>query len=105
TEGDVVDCIMDQQFFFASRRRHTRFSRDWSSDVCSSDLADGIAELSTTLNQTGAVRQSGGYGGKPLRLPGEGANHRDNTTGGRKIGRASWRERWWSRGGAASYIG
>src|SRR5690606_39970326 len=24
----------------ASRRRHTRFSRDWSSDVCSSDLAD-----------------------------------------------------------------
>src|SRR5690606_2267779 len=25
-------------FFFAGRRRHTRFSRDWSSDVCSSDL-------------------------------------------------------------------
>src|SRR5690606_35550464 len=29
-------------FFFSSRRRHTRFSRDWSSDVCSSDL--GIAQ-------------------------------------------------------------
>src|SRR5690606_22823805 len=27
-------------FFFSSRRRHTRFSRDWSSDVCSSDLID-----------------------------------------------------------------
>src|SRR5690606_40154923 len=26
-------------FFFSSRRRHTSFSRDWSSDVCSSDLA------------------------------------------------------------------
>src|SRR5690606_4716728 len=26
------------RFFFSSRRRHTRFSRDWSSDVCSSDL-------------------------------------------------------------------
>src|SRR5690606_40634000 len=26
-------------FFFSSRRRHTRFSRDWSSDVCSSDLS------------------------------------------------------------------
>src|SRR3712207_8109074 len=26
-------------FFFASRRRHTRYWRDWSSDVCSSDLA------------------------------------------------------------------
>src|SRR5690606_40098766 len=25
-------------FFFSSRRRHTRFSRDWSSVVCSSDL-------------------------------------------------------------------
>src|SRR5699024_7164653 len=26
-------------FFFSSRRRHTRSKRDWSSDVCSSDLA------------------------------------------------------------------
>src|SRR5690606_39513728 len=26
--------------FFSSRRRHTRFSRDWSSDVCSSDLVE-----------------------------------------------------------------
>src|SRR3989449_10838009 len=28
-------------FFFSSRRRHTRCSRDWSSDVCSSDLGGG----------------------------------------------------------------
>src|SRR5439155_12113810 len=28
-------------FFFSSRRRHTRWPRDWSSDVCSSDLAAG----------------------------------------------------------------
>src|SRR3712207_780267 len=27
------------EFFFSSRRRHTRYWRDWSSDVCSSDLA------------------------------------------------------------------
>src|SRR2546422_3755288 len=27
-------------FFFSSRRRHTRCSRDWSSDVCSSDLPE-----------------------------------------------------------------
>src|SRR5690625_2970555 len=27
-------------FFFSSRRRHTRWPRDWSSDVCSSDLLD-----------------------------------------------------------------
>src|SRR5688572_33383052 len=29
-------------FFFASRRRHTRFDCDWSSDVCSSDLAGTV---------------------------------------------------------------
>src|SRR2546430_4087777 len=29
---------MDYFFFFSSRRRHTRFDCDWSSDVCSSDL-------------------------------------------------------------------
>src|SRR5690606_40986259 len=29
-------------FFFSSRRRHTRFSRDWSSDVCSSDLREHV---------------------------------------------------------------
>src|SRR3989440_6635933 len=29
-------------FFFSSRRRHTRSDRDWSSDVCSSDLPYGI---------------------------------------------------------------
>src|SRR2546429_2930770 len=29
-------------FFFSSRRRHTRCSRDWSSDVCSSDLAQTL---------------------------------------------------------------
>src|SRR5438270_8847636 len=30
---------MEVHFFFSSRRRHTRFDCDWSSDVCSSDLA------------------------------------------------------------------
>src|SRR2546422_3130546 len=30
-------------FFFSSRRRHTRCSRDWSSDVCSSDLLTRLA--------------------------------------------------------------
>src|SRR2546429_6818812 len=32
-------------FFFSSRRRHTRCSRDWSSDVCSSDLPKNRAVL------------------------------------------------------------
>src|SRR3712207_7110471 len=30
-------------FFFSSRRRHTRYWRDWSSDVCSSDLPGDVA--------------------------------------------------------------
>src|SRR3712207_7053464 len=30
--------MQSQSFFFSSRRRHTRYWRDWSSDVCSSDL-------------------------------------------------------------------
>src|SRR5437868_13042135 len=34
--GVVFLCFF---FFFSSRRRHTRSKRDWSSDVCSSDLA------------------------------------------------------------------
>ena len=32
----IVRCLY--MFFFSSRRRHTRLRRDWSSDVCSSDL-------------------------------------------------------------------
>src|SRR5699024_11472837 len=35
-------------FFFSSRRRHTRSKRDWSSDVCSSDL-----KASELLNERG----------------------------------------------------
>src|SRR5207247_6277771 len=31
-------------FFFSSRRRHTRSTRDWSSDVCSSDLGGFLSE-------------------------------------------------------------
>src|SRR5260370_21090268 len=37
--GDVGAGLSISYFFFSSRRRHTRFKCDWSSDVCSSDLA------------------------------------------------------------------
>src|SRR2546430_16855192 len=33
-----MSVMIVQYFFFSSRRRHTRFDCDWSSDVCSSDL-------------------------------------------------------------------
>src|SRR5256886_5726986 len=36
--GFVLWVVLSCFFFFSSRRRHTRFDCDWSSDVCSSDL-------------------------------------------------------------------
>src|SRR5207245_7347410 len=42
-------------FFFSSRRRHTRCYRDWSSDVCSSDL---IRELCESVRQAGLPHPS-----------------------------------------------
>src|SRR5207249_9586504 len=37
-DADEQVAAPDSFFFFSSRRRHTRSKRDWSSDVCSSDL-------------------------------------------------------------------
>src|SRR2546422_371746 len=37
-------------FFFSSRRRHTRCSRDWSSDVCSSDLGFDLGSRMSTIS-------------------------------------------------------
>src|SRR2546421_7435468 len=39
-------CALISFFFFSSRRRHTRSDRDWSSDVCSSDLVRAAARPS-----------------------------------------------------------
>src|SRR6266702_7010180 len=36
-------------FFFSSRRRHTRWPRDWSSDVCSSDLTTALKDNEVVL--------------------------------------------------------
>src|SRR5690606_40332056 len=44
-----VKILILRLFFFSSRRRHTRFSRDWSSDVCSSDLPDYMQEALVPL--------------------------------------------------------
>src|SRR5699024_11846690 len=43
-------------FFFSSRRRHTRSKRDWSSDVCSSDLEYNAGSI-TILEGLEAVRK------------------------------------------------
>src|SRR5699024_12127404 len=43
-------------FFFSSRRRHTRSKRDWSSDVCSSDL---LWEYSYFINEVRENQRQG----------------------------------------------
>src|SRR5687768_17628840 len=43
------------RFFFSRRGRHTRCSRDWSSDVCSSDLEDGAVAVAVVGNTHAAT--------------------------------------------------
>src|SRR5438067_4365969 len=47
-------CFFFFFFFFSSRRRHTRSKRDWSSDVCSSDLCN-ILSMLRILQHFGAL--------------------------------------------------
>src|SRR3989442_10865585 len=47
-------------FFFSSRRRHTRCGRDWSSDVCSSDLMCLIRSPFWPMRKTSSIMGSGG---------------------------------------------
>src|SRR5439155_9085282 len=44
--GSSRRAVCSYGFFFSSRRRHTRWPRDWSSDVCSSDLKQmGLGQM------------------------------------------------------------
>src|SRR5438445_5400264 len=43
-------------FFFSSRRRHTRYWRDWSSDVCSSDLTQHFV-FAPHVNEHAVIRR------------------------------------------------
>src|SRR5699024_12144684 len=49
-------------FFFSSRRRHTRSKRDWSSDVCSSDLGVGGSLIINNQIWHGAHLYGGEFG-------------------------------------------
>src|SRR5690606_39595784 len=85
-------------FFFSSRRRHTRFSRDWSSDVCSSDLGRRCA-----ADDGGHLAQRHRPGDEPVEVEDAGGDHVGGPAVGmriepggfdaQQIGRASCRER------------
>src|SRR5207253_7798106 len=58
-------------FFFSSRRRHTRWPRDWSSDVCSSDLPVVILPGNHDPVSADSVYVRGGFAAIPnLRILG-----------------------------------
>src|SRR5438034_11588281 len=88
-------------FFFSSRRRHTRSLCDWSSDVCSSDLIEGMP---AGLARVKTISLGGAYLESPQKLTvGDsiklevraGLRKITFTAVVRKIGRASCRERGW----------
>src|SRR5207249_11898627 len=62
--AECVDSQIGQKtllcFFFSSRRRHTRSKRDWSSDVCSSDLGIAMPETQRRRNRY-PVREMSGW--------------------------------------------
>src|SRR5258707_4060998 len=83
-ERNLADLLF---FFFSSRRRHTRYWRDWSSDVCSSDLYV-VEGLNTTDT---------GFGILSTNLPNEFVQETEVITGGRseerRVGKEC-RSRW-----------
>src|SRR5699024_11663002 len=96
---------------FSSRRRHTRSKRDWSSDVCSSDLllvvileaqvgAEGGDSETLLLGEFARPRRRLDVPGRHVGVAGPldalEAGGRSMADDGPEIGRASCRERGWS---------
>src|SRR5256886_5036505 len=79
-----VSVLYSFYFFFSSRRRHTRFDCDWSSDVCSSDLAQRF--LDVRRRQGGILGEEERRDGRRVRCGRRGA---EEGAGGRTGGGAS----------------
>src|SRR5438876_3209225 len=94
-------------FFFSSRRRHTRWTGDWSSDVCSSDLGTGTytktiqaasdwfkpgAELLVDLGEVKNLAEVS-VNGKPLGILWK-TPYRVDRSEERRVGKEC-RSRWW----------
>src|SRR5205809_4366548 len=109
--------LLKKLFFFSSRRRHTRCSRDWSSDVCSSDLRSGGRAynepdpsprepgMTSSMIVGGARTPIGRFAGGLSAVPAVslgGAAIREALARAGEIGRASCREGGWVGGGACT---
>src|SRR5690606_3372185 len=83
--------LLSPFFFFSSRRRHTRFSRDWSSDVCSSDLNAGLsAKENSAANRADLrPRRAIDAGSDMLRLAENDAVVHAQSTRENRVGRAT----------------
>src|SRR5258707_11830798 len=93
-------CLWLLFFFFSSRRRHTRYWRDWSSDVCSSDLQDRGGQAAdhrpgrVLVPNGGLERLRTAHGAvRTPDLDGNGAGPETERTQPPEIGRAAGRER------------
>src|SRR5437762_11634923 len=93
-------------FFFSSRRRHTRYIGDWSSDVCSSDLMIGVLGwMGLSWASCQKVPDGFGPGSSIVCDHGLAGTTRPNPVGrGAKIGRASCRERGGGWGGGVAVV-
>src|SRR5206468_8983842 len=88
-----IYCFLISRFIFSSRRRHTRSDRDWSSDVCSSDLLEWstVRMEHRPVSKTGLIpaqafeQERAALVALPAHLPAPYLCH--------EIGRASCRER------------
>src|SRR5439155_8086355 len=96
-DTQVVECMILEMihvravtitFFFSSRRRHTSWPRDWSSDVCSSDLVH--ARRAAVPRPAVALR---GGGPDPARHPGPGDDAAPGRSEERRVGKEC-RSRW-----------
>src|SRR5260370_14283773 len=99
-DGDV--------FFFSSRRRHTRFKCDWSSDVCSSDLPQAVLAYTNTYDHRRVVEICARYGvhvmmEKPLAVSLEDARAIEEAARGGKIQVLVNYETTWDRSNQAAY--
>src|SRR5439155_16688034 len=90
-------------FFFSSRRRHTRWPRDWSSDVCSSDLLHTLREhdegdheeYEAERDQRRQVEIADRLGELVRQRRRDRGSRLQDRSEERRVGK-EWRSRWWT---------